>query len=217
LSTVARAAGWSTGSTRAIGFLVLPLAVYVAADAIGGNGFIAAFVAGTATAAAARWIDEEPAAMELTETGADLLGFGVWFVFGLVAVPLIAEISAAGVVFAIAALTVLRMLPVAICLIGSGLRLRSVAFIGWFGPRGLASMVFALLALDELQRDPALETVVSVIGLTVLLSVVAHGLTAGPWARGYGDWVQRTQPPVETSAAAEPRPPRGLFATGVRR
>jgi NhaP-type Na+/H+ or K+/H+ antiporter len=99
--------------------------------------------------------------------------------------------------FAIAALTVLRMLPVALCLLGTRLRLQTVAFIGWFGPRGLASVVFALIALESLEIDGELRIVLATICLTVLLSVIAHGFSAEPLATRYGAWANRVRPPAE--------------------
>jgi NhaP-type Na+/H+ or K+/H+ antiporter len=82
-------------------------------------------------------------------------------------------------------LTIIRMLPVAVALIGSRLGHATVAFVGWFGPRGLASVVFGLLTLEDL-GGPAAKPVTAVIAFTVLLSVIAHGLTADPLARRYG-------------------------------
>jgi len=77
--------------------------------------------------------------------------------------------------------------------------------VGWFGPRGLASVVFALITYETLgAADPAVQTVIGAVATTVLLSVVLHGLTAGPWAQRYGAWAQRTGPEVETQPAAEP-------------
>src|SRR3712207_5466743 len=76
------------------------------------------------------------------------------------------------------------MVPVAIACVGAGLDRATVLFVGWFGPRGLASLVFALLALEDL--GPGADGAVAVIGVTVLLSVVAHGASAAPLAARYG-------------------------------
>ncbi len=81
-------------------------------------------------------------------------------------------------------LTVIRMVPVAIACVGSGLDRATVLFVGWFGPRGLASLVFALLALEELGERA--DSAVLVIAVTVVLSVVAHGFTSAPLAARYG-------------------------------
>jgi NhaP-type Na+/H+ or K+/H+ antiporter len=88
-------------------------------------------------------------------------------------------------VYAVLSLTVLRMLPVALALVGSGLSRQTVAFIGWFGPRGLASVIFAALALEELHA--AADRAVAVIATTVILSVLAHGLSARPLAARFGN------------------------------
>ena len=87
--------------------------------------------------------------------------------------------------YALLSLTVIRMLPVAICLLGSGSTPAEMAFVGWFGPRGLASVIFALLALEELSSGA--DTLVATIGLTVVFSIVAHGLTAEPLSRRFAE------------------------------
>ncbi len=205
--------GWSrrhtmsTSGTRALGVLTLPLLAYFAADIGGGNAFVAAFVAGTAFAAAAAWTSDDESALGLTETFSEPLGFAVWLVFGLVAIPAVwASVGWREALVAVASLTVLRMGPVALALIGTGLRAPSVAFIGWFGPRGLASVIFGLLALEELEVGPELRSALATIALTVLLSVVAHGLSADPLSARYGAWVSRVRPAAEVATAAEPRP-----------
>jgi sodium/hydrogen antiporter len=76
--------------------------------------------------------------------------------------------------------------------------------VGWFGPRGLASIIFGLIAVESLHDEPAVATVLSVIATTVVLSVIAHGLTAPPWADRYGAWVNRTHPTLETAKSVEP-------------
>lgn len=93
----------------------------------------------------------------------------------------------AAVMYAILSLSVVRMLPVALSLLGTGLRPASIAFLGWFGPRGLASILFALLVVEErrLATQPLLEAVVMV---TLLASTFLHGLTAYPLARRYGEY-----------------------------
>ena len=209
--------GWSrrrelsTTSTRSLGVLVLPVLAYCLVALIGGNSFVAAFVAGTAFTAAASWVNEEESALDRTEGLSELLGFAVWLIFGLVAFPLIRDqIGWRELLFALLSLTVFRMIPVAVSLIGSGLRARSVAFIGWFGPRGLASVVFALLAVEDLEIDDSLRTAISTLALTVLLSVILHGLTADMFATRFGAWIDRERPPAETAPATEPRARRAV-------
>jgi sodium/hydrogen antiporter len=105
-------------------------------------------------------------------------------------------------VFALLALTVLRMVPVAIALTGSGLDRATVAFVGWFGPRGLASVVFGLIAVDSLAPEQS-KIVLGAVTLTVALSVLLHGVTASPLAARYGTWAGRLHPerPEHTGAA----------------
>jgi len=114
------------------------------------------------------------------------------------------------------ALTVLRMVPVALALLGTGLRAPTVAFVGWFGPRGLASVVFALLAAEGLELDADLTRVLTTICLTVLLSVLAHGLSADPLSARYGAWAQRTRPQAELVGSTEPRARASLTQRGHR-
>lgn len=211
LATASRTQGWSTSGTRAFAALSLPVAAYAGAAVFSGNGFIAAFVAGTAYASSAPWLAEEETDLALTESIADLLGFAVWFIVGLSATSFLERLGWRELLFAVLALTVLRMGPVWLCLLGTGLRPRSVAFIGWFGPRGLASVVFALLALEQLEGDQRLDTVLTVIATTVVLSVVLHGVTAEPLARAYGAWVDREKPPAEMQQTVEPRSRARLF------
>jgi sodium/hydrogen antiporter len=208
--------GWSrrramsTAASRALGVLMIPLLAYGAALLVSGNGFVAAFISGTAFAGTAAWINDEETALLGTEQFSDLLGYAVWLVLGLVAVPLVwREAGWRELLFAVLALTVVRMLPVALCLLGTRLRAQTVAFIGWFGPRGLASVVFALISLESLEVDDPLRIVLATISLTVLLSVVAHGFSAGPLAARYGAWVTRATPPAELAdmdLGVEPRP-----------
>ncbi len=160
--------------------------VYAATVEPGANGFVAAFAAGLAygivdrrtTAASAE------ATLGLTHQSAELLSFVVWFFFGAVMVPVLADVGWRDVAFAPLALTVLRMAPVALSLLGVGFDGASVAVVGWFGPRGLASVVFALLALDQLapaDGDRVLVAITTVVAMSVLL----HGASAAPIAARY--------------------------------
>jgi NhaP-type Na+/H+ or K+/H+ antiporter len=175
--------GWTDDSFAGPAVLALALVAYAAAVAGHGNGFVAAFAAGIAFGhVAGRGGPREVFYVEETAGLASLL---VWLLFGAFAVPLLyGRVDVALLGYAVLSLTVVRMLPVALSLIGARLGGRTVLFVGWFGPRGLASVVFALLAVEELgeRAGPAVAAVV----LTVLLSVVAHGLSAGPGAARYG-------------------------------
>lgn len=209
LLTRCRRRGLSSPHLVPLAVLVLPLLAYYGSAAAGGNGFVGAFVSGTAFAAArsTKRVDDhqwppqpggEDPAVQLTESLSTVLGYAVWAVFGAVAVPHLRQhLTWGGVIFAALSLTVLRLVPVALALAGTHLTPRTVVFIGWFGPRGLASVVFALIAVQSLPPNADLSAALGTIELTVLLSVFLHGITAGPWARRYGAWARRTQPAVE--------------------
>ena len=118
------------------------------------------------------------------ETGA-LVSLLVWLAFGAVAlVPAMESLTWQMVLYAILSLTVVRMAPVLVALAGARLDWATSILVAWFGPRGLASVVFALLALEEL-GGPAAGRAVAVITITVVLSIVAHGATAEPLATRY--------------------------------
>jgi sodium/hydrogen antiporter len=174
--------------------------------ALGGNGFIAAFVAGLAFGAVLhRDVVDLESATELPELGGELLALLVWFLFGAGLVPIaFAYLDVPLLLYALASLTLVRMLPVALSLVGAGLDRPSVLFIGWFGPRGLASVVFALLAVEELgDTSDVVGRAIAAVALTVLLSVVLHGLSAGPGGRRY---VQREQEHDTGASAPRARP-----------
>jgi len=120
-----------------------------------------------------------------------LVSLLVWLAFGAVAVgPAAADLTWPVVGYAVLSLTLIRMVPVAVVLVGTRLGRPTVAFVGWFGPRGLASVIFALLALEELGHHDAAPAV-TVISITVLLSVIAHGVTAEPLAVRYAAALSR--------------------------
>lgn len=165
------------------------LAAYAGAEVLGGNGFLAAFACGII---ARIFIGSStPEHGELAEDLGQLGASATFVVFGaLLVIPSLEVVSVLVVVCALASLTVGRMLPVAVSMIGSGLRPPTVAFMGWFGPRGLASMLFGLLLAAEGDVDPDGD-LFSVIVLVVLASVILHGVTAAPGAERYADWFER--------------------------
>jgi sodium/hydrogen antiporter len=180
---VARRRGWAEGDFAGSAVLALAICAYACALALHGNGFIAAFVGGLAYGATGGERGERLVPY-VEETGA-LVSLLVWLAFGAIAVvPALESLTWQTVLYAVLSLTVIRMVPVALALAGRRLGRAAVAFVGWFGPRGLASVVFALLALEDLGHSA--EPAVTVIVFTILLSVVAHGLTADPLARRYG-------------------------------
>ena len=171
--------------------LALALLAFAVAELVGGNGFISAFVSGLTlgqlTRGRCEWL------YHFLEAEGQLLMLLVFLAFGATLLsPSVTAVTAKGVWYAILSLTVIRMVPVAISLIGSGLRPPTVLFLGWFGPRGLASILFALLVLDEAML-PHGDVVFHIVMTTVVLSVVLHGLTAAPLANAYGRLVQKAE------------------------
>jgi sodium/hydrogen antiporter len=193
-----RRRGWSSEEFAGPAVLALSLLAYLCAVLAGANGFVAAFVGGIAfTLCAGRRGEKEVYYVEQT---CGLSSMVAWLLFGALAVPtLTTSLSWQVVAYAVLSLTIIRMVPVALCLLGSRMDWPTVAFVGWFGPRGLASVVFALITLEELHDvSGPVQSVVGTIGLTVLLSVLAHGLSARPLAGRYAA-TQADQLPTEES------------------
>jgi NhaP-type Na+/H+ or K+/H+ antiporter len=123
------------------------------------------------------------------------------------------DIEPMAILYAVLSLTLVRMVPVAVALARTGLRRDTVAFMGWFGPRGLASVVFTLIAVEELHGAGSLPHAVTELATwTIFLSVLAHGLSAGPLARIYGDRVKAAGDILELAGAPEPRVRRRSLA-----
>ena len=175
-----------TGGRR-LATLAAALSSFALAVALDGNGFIAALVAGIAFGSALPAdVAEVEDVAELPELLGELLALAVWFLFGAALVPVAQDyFSVSTLLYALLSLTVIRVVPVTVSLLGTGLDRWTVLFVGWFGPRGLASVVFALLALEELGESPVVGQAVAVVTLTVLLSVVLHGVSAGPLGSRY--------------------------------
>jgi NhaP-type Na+/H+ or K+/H+ antiporter len=202
----ARARGWSSKISEQLAVLGLAVVAYAGAVALGGNGFVAAFVGGIVFGSAGgRGVHD---AVEYTETTSSFASFFVWTVFGSLFVgPLLARgLTLHALAFAVVSLTIVRMIPVAIALRGTGLRPSTTAFMGWFGPRGLASVVFTLIAVEALPGGGALGTeLADLAATTIALSVLAHGLTAGPLAAAYARVLGREPAPAEMIDVPEPR------------
>jgi NhaP-type Na+/H+ or K+/H+ antiporter len=183
LLRLAVARGYVSPSFRWAVAPTLAILAWTITPALGGNAFIAAFVAGIATTAAGGRLPDSYT--EFGETTGELAGLAVFFLLGVLA-PQIEGYSVYVLAYAVLSLTVIRMVPVAVALIGTKLSVPTVAFIGWFGPRGLASIVLGLLALGD-GRAPTLDPgVAATVATTVVLSVLVHGLSAGPLVRAYG-------------------------------
>ena len=176
-------AGWIDGIFQQLATLAVAVLAVTGAQAIGGNGFLAAFVAGLAFGWVARTECEH--VQDFTEDAGQLLSMLTFFFFGaVIAGPAIGDLTWQVALYAMLSLTVVRMIPVALSLVGSGLQWESVLFMGWFGPRGLASILFGLLIVGEVDL-PGTELILLVVTWTVMLSIVAHGVTARPWSARY--------------------------------
>lgn len=176
--------GWISNSWRQVLVPALALACFTTAQTAGGSGFIACFIGGLAFGALEKR-HKEPL-LEAGEGLGDATALCLWVLFGAAVVgPLLAKLTWQAAVYAVLSLTIVRMVPVWLSLRGTGLAAREKLFIGWFGPRGLASIVFAVMALDA--NVPAKNTIALVISVTILLSVIAHGLSAKHFARMLGE------------------------------
>jgi NhaP-type Na+/H+ or K+/H+ antiporter len=176
--------GWVSNSFQGIGILSLAAFTYVVSEMVGGNGFIATFVGGMVFGNSVR--NSCTFLFEVMETEGQLLMLITFFVFGVALLPdAIAHMTPTMIVYALLSLTVIRMIPITLSLLGAGLRPPSWLFLGWFGPRGLASILFLLLILEETDLLHK-ESIFSVAVITVAISVVLHGITAAPFARAYG-------------------------------
>ncbi len=188
---------------------VIPLAgaalAFGLAQPIGGSGFIAAFVGGAFFGGLRR--REGRDVSYLIEEASALLAAVTFIVFGAVLLlPALENVTWQLVLYAVLSISLVRMIPVGIAMVGTGARLPTVAFLGWFGPRGLASIVFALLLVEEggLPND---EVILIVTFVAVGLSVFAHGISAAPLARRYADWLEAHprpgQAPIEDEGDLE--------------
>ena len=205
------------GSRRLIDsrwYPVIPAAgaglAYGIADALGGSGFIAAFVAGVAFRLA---LGRDPERLNrLTEEVGDILNGVTFILFGAILLgPALSSLSWQLVVYAVLSLTLVRMVPVAVSMWGTHAGRPTLGFLGWFGPRGLASIVFAVIVVEE-SHLPHEHVIVLAVYLTVGLSVLVHGLSAGPLAARYAAWYEshpQERRPAMESAATDVTRPRG--------
>ena len=178
LMGVARRREWLADSFQQIGVVALALLCLAVSEMVGASMFIASFVAGLAVQVGFK--DAGKRSVEFAEEWGQLFNLSVFFLFGVLVVRDWPQFSMASWLYAILSLTVVRMLPVAIALIGTGLSSASVIFMGWFGPRGLASIVLGLVYLEQEMHLGSEPTIRSAVMVTVLLSIFAHGLSAIP-------------------------------------
>ncbi|OFJ44440.1 sodium:proton antiporter [Pseudomonas fluorescens] len=169
---------WQTPMWSQLTLPGLAVLCFATAQTLGGSGFIAAFVGGLL--ASYLFAEQKHDLLKASEEFASLLSIITWVVFGALVIPSVWSSFTVDVwLYALLSLTVIRIVPVLVSLAGTGFDFETRLFIGWFGPRGLASIVFAIMILDyPLQTG---RTLVAVAACTVLLSVLLHGLSANPW------------------------------------
>lgn len=181
---------WLTPTWRQIPVVAMALACFAMAQHLGGSGFIAAFCGGLLFGFLEK--NQRDEFLLAAEGTGDTLALITWIIFGaVIADDLLHNISWPILLYAVLSLTIIRMLPVFIALTGSGISTEGKLFIGWFGPRGLASIVFAVIVINSklIEKDP----IIMVVGCTIILSIVAHGITANPWAKAFGKRSQQAQ------------------------
>ncbi|CAM5563324.1 cation:proton antiporter [Streptomyces avidinii] len=212
--------GWSSSDWQQFLALAVPIIAYALCVSAEGSGFIGAWVAGVAFGIQLRRTPadgdtraqgvEPEESTRFTERLGLLLASLSFLVFGAVILgPVLQHLTWRPVVYGLISLTVVRMLPVALALAGSGLRPASVAYIGWFGPRGLASLVFGLIAFEE--HLPGGRLTSEVVAVTVGLSILLHGATAPYLGNRYGAWFARSlrdEPNLRENALAQDDTPR---------
>ena len=188
--------GGMTEASRGAAILAVAILCFCVAEWIGGNGFISAFVGGLVFGNSVR--DHCRFLLEFMETEGELLMLATFLLFGAVLLPEGLPLFCwSAVLYAVLSLTLIRMLPIALSLLGSGARLSTTLFLGWFGPRGLASILFVLLILEG-SDVAASDTILAVTIVTVTLSIVFHGASAAPLAQRFA-----SAAPGKTTAARE--------------
>jgi Sodium/hydrogen exchanger family len=193
------------GTWKQINAVATPLLAYTTASALGGSGFITAFTAGIVFGVVAS--DRGEDTTFLAEQSGELLNAVTFLLFGAVLLgPALGELDWRVGLYAVLSLTVVRVLPVALAMLGAGMHRVTVGFLGWFGPRGLASIVFVLVLVEQTQL-PERPLMLTVVTWTVALSVFAHGLTAWAGANRYADWYAGPQHEAtcDTGERARPR------------
>ena len=214
LLRIAEQRGWMQGHWRQVAAFAVALLSFAIADTLGGSVFIAAFAGGMMFGVVSG--KHEQSATLLADEAGSVLAAATWMTFGGLALTLVLpEITWQVVVYAVLSLTIVRMIPVAIALAGTGARWQTTLFMGWFGPRGLASVVFALLVIDSgmPNADPLLVTVT----VTVALSVFLHGLSAIPLVSMYHRWYDSHLTRHSSAVEAKPTPMPRKRRTAVHR
>ncbi|GAA1419606.1 cation:proton antiporter [Catellatospora coxensis] len=197
--SLARERGWTTPEADRVGMLALAITAFAMAEVLHGNGFVAAFVAGLAARATAPHMPH--AALQTVSDTATVLSAAVWFVFGSLIVPAFMDgLEWRVFAYAFLSLTLIRMLPVALSLLGSHVPWRERWALGFWGPRGLDSMVLGIIALEQLSGLDA-DWVADVVVVVISLSILIHGLSA----RYFASWWDRRSRALAGSAGPSTR------------
>jgi len=185
-------AGWMSADLVPRAVVAMPIFCMIAAEAVGASMFIAAFVAGLAVQI--RFREAGAHAVEFTEQWGSILNLAVFFLFGLMVSRVQGRLEPVFGVYALLSLTVVRMVPVALALLGTGLSRATRLFMGWFGPRGLASIVLGLVFVEQEVHTAGETTIQGIVIVTVLASVLLHGLSAQPGIAWYARRVAALPP-----------------------
>ena len=194
LLSLAHRKQWIAHSWQQIAIAMLPILCAVISEGAGASMFIAAFVAGLAVQIQMK--DYAKTSVEFTEECGQLFNLAVFFLFGILTARAFSQMEFASILYAILSLTVIRLVPVAIALLGTRLSASTIWFMGWFGPRGLASIVLGLVYLEKLAHASTKTIITHTVMMTVLLSVFVHGLSASPGIR----WYSRRVAALDTKA-----------------
>jgi NhaP-type Na+/H+ or K+/H+ antiporter len=198
---------WMSQDYGKIAAFLLPLIAYGVADMVGGNGFIAAFVLGATVGNVALTVSRRPL-NEHMEVEVELLMVLTFLIFGAVLVePMLSLIDGRTVLYALLSLTVVRMVPVFISMLGAKVKMATTWFLGWFGPRGVASILYTYVVLDA-EHVSFESTIATIAILTVLLSIFAHGISAAPLAKRYGSYMNQADREVAEKTVVSAMPVR---------
>lgn len=183
--------GWTSSASIQVAFIALAGLAYAAAELTHGNGFISAWIAGLVFAFIAR---DTIHPQGFAARSGELLTLASFFVFGVVMLaPALSRIEASWVIYGLASLALIRPVSVALSMIGSGLRPPTVGYMGWFGPRGIASLIIVVLVLKDFTLEN-IDVIIDVVSITVGLSVLLHGISAWSGSQAYANWSKRTGP-----------------------
>ena len=202
--TYASRRDWLERASRRGSLAALAFAAYALADTVGGSGFIAAWVAGLVVG---RYVCRAfPNVQDFVEEASHILTLLSFFVFGaLVLAPALTDVTWEVALYAVLSLTLIRMVPVALSMLGEGMRPPSVAYLAWFGPRGLASIILVLIAAEDANLA-GIGLIKLIMAITVGLSVFAHGVTAWWGSNAYADWYESHRKVHPDMMESEPMP-----------